>query len=248
MYPIEILRTLRNFGEEVNPRGQKVKELCRLSTDISYPFTSYNARKMNLDYIRREFQWYLNADPMDDRICKYAKLWKIIQQDDGRILSNYGQYWFGDQGGYHKVIKSLIDDPDSRQAYIPMLGRQHMFEGNKDVVCTKGIQFLIRNSRLDMYVDMRSQDAIFGMTNDLPTFWWLWEMVALEIGVQRGKFHHNVTSFHVYERHYGMLDGIVNEGDSGFYLVDYPPITDTEDLLSGKFKSPFGQWLMESPL
>lgn len=249
----DIWREIMEKGRESSPRGQKVKELDCFQGYIDNPWSTYKSRNYPLSYAKREFQWYLNSDPFDDRICKHAKTWSKIQQDTGEIFSNYGYYWFNPEyihgmSGIEWVIETLKQDPDSRQAYIPMNNVNHIFMGNKDVVCSKGPQFRIINGALHIQVSFRSSDAVYGLGTDLPTYWWLWEMVALGLNIPRGMMVFEANSLHIYEKHWGMVNRVIQDGYSFFEPVSYPEISDNEDLLSGRLESEFGKWLMEDPL
>ena len=77
-----------------------------------------------MGYIKREFLWYLRGNPEDLEICNHAKLWQsLISTVDNKnvILSNYGQYIFGNgdsenptKSQFDHVISKLITDKDSR--------------------------------------------------------------------------------------------------------------------------------------
>ncbi len=218
---------LLNNGRVTSPRGQKVLEIENYQMDLSKAdrFSNFTARKMNLQYIKEEFKWYLRADPFDASICEHASMWKKIQQPDGRFHSNYGQYWFGSQQGARWVLETLRDDSDSRQAIIPMLNKDHLYKGNTDIVCTESISFRIRDGKLNMSVNMRSNDAIFGITNDVPAFSFLHEMIAVVLNIPVGNYCHKADSLHVYERHFKMLENIVKDGLNEYKHIDVPDMT-----------------------
>jgi thymidylate synthase len=171
-------------------------------------------------------------------------MWGKLLQNDGRIFSNYGHFWFT-QGGFDWVVKTLSKDVDSRQAYIPMCNASHMFEGNKDVVCTKGIQFRMRHGFLNMHVSMRSSDAIYGLATDLPCFWTLWQMVACQMGVRIGEFIFSADSVHIYEKHYEMAEQMICEGELVHIHPEPPAVTSASDLINQQYMTPFGRWLTE---
>jgi len=246
---IQAFSDVASWGEISKPRDLLIKEIPFYSITVNQPFHSFTFRpRDNLAYIKKEFMWYLKGDPYDNSICDEASIWKTIVQPDGRIFSNYGYYWFirKDADGltdFDRVVKTLIEDPDSRRAYIPMLGHEHMFADNKDVVCTKGITFRIVQGELIMHADMRSSDLAIGSSIDWPCFWWLHEMMSHELGVPKGQFIFSTDSLHVYENYWPYMNEVAAcEGD-GFLEVEYPPITDVHDLLSLTFKSDFGKWL-----
>ena len=126
---------------------------------------------MNLDNVKREALWYLKGDPHDTSICEHARMWKRLINFDGTINSNYGQYIFGNQQQFNVAQSMLLIDPNSRRASIVILDRCHLADKyTKDYPCTYSINFRIRDNKLNMTVRMRSQDAVFGMTNDAPNF------------------------------------------------------------------------------
>jgi len=249
----EIWKEIMEHGRESCPRNQKVLELDYFQGIIDNPWSTYKARKYPLGYAKAEFQWYLTADRMNTEIFKHAKMWGKIQQIDGLIYSNYGYYWFNNEyshglSGFEWVVQTLEKDPDSRQAYLPMNSTEHTFINNKDVVCSKGPQFRIIDGLLDIHVSFRSSDAVFGLGTDLPTYWWLWEMIAVRLNIPKGKMVVSADSLHIYEKHWPMVNKVIDEGMNSFTPVKYPPITNSLDLLSGSMKSDFGKWLTETKL
>lgn len=248
-----LLKEISINGIESRPRNQRILELPYFQGVIKSPWSNYKERKYPINYFKQELQWYLHANPYDQRICEHATMWNKLIQEDGRILSNYGYYWFNPEymngmSGFDWVLSILKSDPHSRQAYIPMNNFTHCFKGNADFVCTKGIQFRIINNKLLCHVAMRSSDAIFGLATDLPCFWALWNMLAVELDISKGDMIFSADSVHIYEHHFEMVSRILRAGptDTVFYAI--PEITDAQDLIQEKFQSPFGKWLTEAKL
>ncbi|MDJ0952539.1 MAG: thymidylate synthase [Acidimicrobiia bacterium] len=237
---LSVYKDLRTKGELTSPRGQKVLEIqdYMLTMGPRDRFTSYKARKFNLDYAKFEMLWYLTGDPYNDMIMKSASMWEGLRQPDGSWYSNYGQYWFAaPQFGFDWAVSMLLEDKDTRQAVIPMLRYSHLFHSNRDIVCTESISFRIRDNRLYMSVNMRSQDAMWGFTNDIFCFSILHEMVYTMLvdkydGLIMGPYTHKVDSFHVYERHFEMLDQIIDEGQDGYYEVYCPMMYDKTEVVN----------------
>ena len=253
----EIYKDVASVGTEVAPRGSKCKEICNYTYMLSpyVRFANFKSRKLSLSYIKKEFIWYLRGDKYDTSICEHASLWKTLINRDGSINSNYGQYVFGTMNQFANVVDILSSDKDSRRASIMILGAHHLLTKTKDYPCTYCINFRIRNNKLGMTVHMRSQDAIYGMGNDAPTFSFIHEMMYVTLrdkfykDLEYGNYYHFADSFHVYEKHYSMLETIVN-GDE-YINIDCPKIScDVEaDMLMSfnenkipeEFK--FTQWL-----
>lgn len=222
---------LHEKGKLVSPRGQLVREIENY-TYVLPPrvrFQSFESRKFNLSYVKKEFLWYLKGDKFDTSIGEHAKMWNDLVNDDGSINSNYGQYIFsGEKNQFDNVVKELRRDKDSRRASMAILSKEHLLSETKDVPCTYALNFRIRDGKLNMSVAMRSQDAVFGMTNDAPCFSFVHEMVLNALretypDLRYGDYFHYANSFHVYERHFGLLDKIVS-GDR-YIGVDCPEIS-----------------------
>lgn len=221
-------------SKEVVPRGQKSVELENYSFDLPpyIRFTNFEIRKFNVDYVKKEFLWYLKGDKFDTSIGEHASLWKTLVNKDGSINSNYGQYIFGTINQFDKVLEVLSKDKFSRRAVMMILSKDHLFMQTNDIPCTYSISFRIRNNHLNMSVRMRSQDAIFGMSNDIPTFSFIHEMMYVCLRdvypeLEYGMYHHSIDSLHVYERHYDMLNKIVY---SPYSVITCPKISSKEEV------------------
>ena len=215
-----IFYDVKTRGIKVSPRGQLVLEIENYSCAFKpfVRFQSFKCRKLNLDYVRDEFLWYLKGDRHDLSIAEKAKMWRGMIENNA-INSNYGQYIFGKINQFDNVVKLLKEDKYSRRASITILDSYHLLFSKNDIPCTYAINFRIRNSVLNMTVQMRSQDAVYGLGNDCPTFSFIHEMMLNTLKgyypeLQYGEYFHFVNSFHVYERHFKMLESIVTNNDT----------------------------------
>jgi len=246
----KLYAVLKVAGHWVQPRGERTLEIENFSY-VCQPYIRYNnfaGRNFNLKYLKREMAWYIKADPTDLSIAEHASQWgKIIA--NGKLNSNYGSYWFG-RYGVENIVAILQQDPMSRRAVIPMYGTDidHMDLEAKDVPCTIAIEFRIRHGALNARAIMRSQDILWGMTNDLPTFSFLQEIVAARLKVPMGTLTVAVGSFHVYESRMDMFNNIII-AHTLTQISDPAPKIEHEEalLLSNKTINPnmaFGKWLM----
>ena len=217
-----------------NPRGTKCLELENYSYELPpyVRFCSFPSRKLKLDYVKAEFLWYLRGDRHDLSILEKASLWKTLVNDDGGINSNYGQYIFGTAGRqpsqFDNAFNTLKADKDSRRASIMILSKDHLLSKTNDYPCTYCLNFRIRDNKLNMSVRMRSQDSIFGLGNDAPTFTFVQELMFVLLrevypGLELGPYHHTCDSFHIYDRHFEMLEQLVVEKEC--IEVNCPQIT-----------------------
>lgn len=224
-----------NYGHYVEPRGELIIELENYSYELDpyVRFQNFESRKLNLDYIKTEFLWYLKGDRFDSSICDHAKIWKSVINKDGSINSNYGQYIFGKINQFDIVVNLLKNDKDSRRASIMILDNDHLKSDTNDVPCTYSINFRIRNNKLNMTVHMRSQDAIYGMGNDAPAFSFIHEMMLNALkryypDLGYGKYFHSADSFHVYKRHFLMLDKL--KSYDYYEIVNCPKISGPDEV------------------
>lgn len=252
-----IFKKLREEGKYSSPRGLKIIECENFSYSLPpyVRFCSFESRKLNVEYIKKEFLWYLKGDRFDTSITKSASMWKQLVNDDGSINSNYGQYIFKD-GHFDRVANILRNDKDSRRAAFVILSNEHLKSETKDYPCTYSINFHIRENKLNMIVRMRSQDGIYGMGNDAPCFSFIHEMMFAELkdvykDLEYGVYYHSADSFHVYEKHFDLLEKLENDT---YNIVECPKITGKDEvdfLRKGIFEEipvrfQFTHWLLSS--
>ena len=97
-----------------------------------------------------------------------------------------------------------MKDPDSRQAVVHFNTPDYAFKDVKDFPCTMYLQFMIRESKLFLIVNMRSNDLVKGVPYDWSWFMYLHRRMLAELrqkyeqlGV--GSYIHNAGSLHLYE-------------------------------------------------
>lgn len=251
----QIYLDLLESGAEVAPRGQRTRELLNYAYTLEPGdrFAAFPSRKLSLPYIKKELAWYLRGDTYDLSICKHAKIWEQCVTG-GQLHSNYGYYLFTKRG-IDYAVDCLRKDPDSRRAVVPILGHQHLFLENRDVPCTVSLGFRVRDGEVLCTVHMRSQDAIYGMGNDVPFFSLVQEMVSVYLGLPMGTLTVFVESFHVYERHFELLDKLALDPTETQLPIQVPRLEDKyeiEMLRAGDdsdhaLTRPFTRWLYVTP-
>jgi len=220
---VEELAKLKMAGNIVHSRGSKQLERTFVSFQIKNPEQLdiiVPARKFNINYAIAEWLWYVSSNQKVNNISKLASIWADIQDQFGEAESNYGSYIFPVLNKmyisqWNWVVNELVSDPDTRRATIAINQPYHKEKNSKDYPCTQYIQFFIREGVLDMGVYMRSNDAIFGFCNDVFTFA-LFQQLMLNhlndhgMNLHLGTYYHNAGSFHIYERHFKMMDKILD--------------------------------------
>ena len=181
----------------------------------------------NEEYIAAEIEWYesesLNVGDLFDIYDKPVKIWKDCADYFGNINSNYGWCVFSkeNKNQYSQVMHKLARDNDTRQAVMiytrPDMHYDWNYRGRSDFMCTNTVQYFLNKRNdgfppyLDVTVNMRSNDAIFGFINDLA---WQqhvleqlsWDMLeTYDVDSVPGQITWNVGSLHIYDRHYDLI-------------------------------------------
>lgn len=128
--------------------------------------------------------------------------------------SMYGYSLLGKQtwaySSLDMLVRKLMLDPDTRQACFMILRKTHML--SDAIPCTYGMNFRIRDGKLNVSVHMRSQDLVGSMCSDICFARIVQDMVvtALPVGplgpLTAGTVHFAVDSAHVYEKDFDILE------------------------------------------
>lgn len=213
----KIITDIKTNGKVSKPRDLEVSELMYSGYEIdpTQPIANFSNREFNWKYFAGELVWYLNKDTNIDYINQFSSFWKgITNPGTNEINSNYGALLFGEQLQW--VVDSLKADKNTRQAIAFLNQPKYQFKDNKDFVCTMYLNFSIREDKLDMKVQMRSNDIFYGLTFDAPFFALVHQHVYLWLKstypeLSLGTYYHFADNIHFYERHYELADKIVYE-------------------------------------
>lgn len=202
-YP-RILDDVKYHGSEVRPRGQLVKEVVPLDLILIRPQDCVVTRpNMNLALMEMERLQVISG-------VYSAKIYEAVSPGVTNLLTGHGAYGPRVQSQLLAVEEELREDPDSRRAVVYVGDKFDLNDTRKslapqDVPCTQSLQFLIREGRLHMLVNMRSWDIVWGLTNDVPVFVTIQMMMAAALGLRVGEYHHHAASGHIYERHFDLV-------------------------------------------
>lgn len=167
---------------------------------------------VNQEYVQRELDWYKSMSlNVGDIPGGPPEIWKQVASTQGWINSNYGYLIWHEENWnqYQNVLEELRRSPFSRRAVMiytrPMIWNDYNIDGMSDFICTNAVQYFIRDDKLQVVVQMRSNDVVYGFKNDYA--WQEYVALALcdELGVELGNIIWHVGSLHVYERHFGLV-------------------------------------------
>lgn len=118
-----------------------------------------------------ELCWYLAGSNEADFISYYIAEYEELAEA-GEIFGGYGprlRNWRG-VNQLSRVIEVLKAKPDSRQAVIQLFDALDISEKHKDVPCTCTLQFMLRQGKLQLFANMRSNDIHWGLPHDVFCF------------------------------------------------------------------------------
>jgi len=255
---VDILKDVYNTPEHVSsPRGMKVKEILGYQFKITNPLHRIpyvSGRDFSVHYMIAELIWYLSGSDSTEWISNYSSFWSKITDDGTTANSAYGARIFKPHNRissnidstwtqWRYVIDELKKDPDSRRAVIHIRSPQDSLLANLDVPCTLSLQFFLRNDNVYMVTSMRSSDVILGIAYDIPAFTLFQELLSLQLTKELGRkigvgdYIHLSASLHVYERHFKMVEKIIDGNKPKNYadkleMPMMPNVPPLDDLLS----------------
>ena len=185
----------------------------------------------NEAYIQAEIEWYesrsLYVQELFRIYGKEVKIWDEVATVDGKINSNYGWMIYDHKNGnqYKNALKKLCQEPRSRQATMiyqrPSMHKDWNHGGMMDFTCTNAVTYYLNGNMLDVVVQMRSNDAVFGYNNDFAWQKHVWinlrediNYIREHIGMPKvylGKMHWQVQNLHVYGRHFDLIEKYYEE-------------------------------------
>ncbi|WP_329428841.1 thymidylate synthase [Streptosporangium sp. NBC_01495] len=194
-----------NGGQTVSPRGMATREVLDVNLRLTRPrarlLLAPPARILNPAFAIAETVWILSGsdDPwifdFNGRLRQFA--------DEGVLRGAYGprmRRWGGRIDQLARVIEILKVDSDSRRAVVQLYDPAQDAAGHRDIPCTLGFRFHLRQGRLHMSTTMRGQDVWVGLPYDLFFTTTLHELMAGWLDAELGDYHHHVDSLHIYER------------------------------------------------
>lgn len=213
------LKQVAATGKVVAPRGDSTREVVGAHLVLTNPLRNIITipeRKLSYHFMLAEWLWITLG--MNDTAMIVPYNTNIGNfSDDGQVLRGAYGPKFIEQLPYVKEV--LIADPFSRQAVISIWRERP--RASKDVPCTLMMQFLIRQQddaeglELEMIVYMRSNDVWWGLPYDLFTFTMIQQQLAWALGLRVGSYHHMVGSLHLYDRHAGNVENVINSPRTG---------------------------------
>jgi thymidylate synthase len=214
-----MIRIVLDCGDRVAPREIATTEVRAMHFSIEDPrrrYVSFAPRRWSFRYALGEFCWHLRGSDRLDEIAFYAARWREMSEDGETINnSDYGAKIFRDRQGtssqWDTVKNILTEDSASRRAVLYFADAfQNARVIAQNVSCAISLQFISRNGKLDAIASMRSNDVMLGLPYDVFLFTMLQEMMAVELKLELGVYHHFAGSLHLYDYHLETAEAIAS--------------------------------------
>ncbi len=126
---------------------------------------------------------------------------------------NYGQRIAAQT---NDTLKLLKEDSGTRRAVIQILLPEdtviaHTKHATMEYPCCKDLHFMLREGKLNLTVNMRSQNLPLVLVYDVYNFTAIQMFMCKELGVSPGFYHHNMDSAHVYAKEFDLTSEILFE-------------------------------------
>ncbi|WP_024512723.1 thymidylate synthase [Bradyrhizobium sp. ARR65] len=165
-----------------------------------------------------ELLWYLSKDNQLAFIEPFIPAYRKESEDGVTVYGGYGPRLFKQRGHDQiaNVLAKLRERPATRKAVVQLFNAEDLSEPHDEIPCTTTLQFLLRKSKLEMIVTMRSNDAYKGLPHDVFCFTMLQEILARTLGCEMASYRHFVGSMHLYED----ADGDRNDRTAAMRFVE----------------------------
>ena len=176
-------------------------------------------------YVKAELDWYKSMDLsiIGHEGIESNPTWQSCCTKDEKkeINSNYGWCVFSEENGsqYDNCLEVLKKDKTTRNAIImynrPEIYKDYKRDGMHDMICTFMSHFFIRNNRLYMIHNMRSNDVRYGfICSDLAWNCFVYQNMYEDLkstypDLAVGTIIWTSDSMHLYSRHFEDLKNFV---------------------------------------
>ena len=199
---VDVVNDLLKRSARIGSRDGACREQLGYAATLVDPsrcFLQDRAREASPHYAAAEFLWYMSGTDDISLIERFAPQYRRFAPD-GRAYGAYGKRvgWQLDE-----AIRLLKDDVASRQCVLSMWSPSDLLAAARkqlDIPCTLSLQLLLRDDRLHVICTMRSNDVWLGLPYDVFCFCTLQRLLAWELGVELGYYHHRAGSVHLYDR------------------------------------------------
>lgn len=113
---------------------------------------------------------------------------------------------------FKKTCEEILkNDPSSRRIVTNIFNHQELKDMNLEP-CLYGTQWLIKEGKLHLILNQRSQDMLAANGWNVMQYAALQSMFAQVVGLQVGTLTHNIGDCHIYDRHIPLVEKLLEAG------------------------------------
>lgn len=177
----------------------------RLELQKGFPLLTL--RKIPTRLFTAEMLWFVSGARDLTWLQQHTKVWDAFVESDGRLAAAYGWRWrkaFG-RDQLWKALRALHRDSSSRQIVVATWDARRDGLTNqglvKNVPCITQWTANVIAGRLNLAVDVRSNDMMLGCPHDVAGFTLLAHMLANAVDAEPGVLSYRVAHAHIYSAH-----------------------------------------------
>lgn len=222
----ELVGEVLSNGTERETRSGACKAVFGASykVDLGYGFPILSSKKINFNNVMHELNWFLRGETNINSL-KAPRLWKDWADESGELGPIYGYQWrhwegaredcYGRSQEYDQIrilIRGLKEDPYSRRHIVTAWNVEDV-ECQALPPCHAFFQCFVREAPgpgllnrqqvkyLDLQLYQRSGDLAIGVPYNMASYGLLLTMLAREVNMVPGVFHHTFGDLHAYSDH-----------------------------------------------
>lgn len=195
---------VRSVGSGFGTKNRPFREILNYSIVLENPrnrLVVHPGRNLNVFFAMASALWMLSGSDSLAFLLPYNPRGKEFSDDGHTLHGAHGKRLLEEHGvdQLGAVITRLREDPQSRRAVTVVFRPTDAVCPSRDIPCIVSAQYLLRDGSLHCIVNMRSQSAAMVFPYDVFAFSFLQECIAVELGVNLGRYFHNSASFHYYD-------------------------------------------------
>lgn len=195
-----------------------------LRIDLSRGFPLLTARKIPIRLFAAEMVWYLSGARDIAWLQQYTRVWDKFVEDNGQLSAAYGYRWrHAFERDQIADLRAQIEiDPTSRQMHVVTwdASRDGLLNqgspGFKNVPCLPSFTVNVIGGRMNVAVEVRSNDMMLGCPHDVGGFALFAYLLAKAHGYGVGVMSYHVHHAHVYDQHLVGARELMKRTPAGF--------------------------------
>lgn len=171
---------------------------------LTEPWNNKNNHS-NYDYAQKFFEWMMTGEKSLSLELINANPWVKRFVDTTGLPDTFStSYGWKIKSQFNDIILELKKNSESRRAYFNILTVEdkkviELPKSTMEYPCTIGVQLFIRDGKLHMMVNMRSNNVYAVMPYDVFNFTCMQFNIADKLDMPMGHYIHQINNAHIYK-------------------------------------------------